>query len=353
MERENNFDLLRIISTIAVILIHVNYMFFQYHWMNPDMGDAYYVVESIVNIITRFSVPCFVLLSGAFILRNKKNRDFRSFYRKAAYKIFLPLVGVILFLLALDEVYAALGSHKFLSPFKGILTGSFFNLWYMYMLGGLYFLAPAIIRLKECLSLRQYHLVTVVMLLWACISQASSHYAIAYSGGVVAAYISYFMAGDVIHSLPLRKEIRYKIVPAILSVLSIAVAFVARYFGFSYYLFDAYTNFFSPAVMIYSLSLFYLFKYVSISADCSWLSGKTFYIYMFHTLFIVIISKGLRRFLPQSELWAIVLVLLAVFVLALLSAVFYDFLWKMAEKDWKARERWYAFFDRVCDRYIY
>ncbi len=169
----------------------------------------------------------------------------------------------------------------------------------------------------------------------------------------MAAYISYFMAGDVIHSLPLRKEIRYKIVPAILSVLSIAVAFVARYFGFSYYLFDAYTNFFSPAVMIYSLSLFYLFKYVSISADCSWLSGKTFYIYMFHTLFIVIISKGLRRFLPQSELWAIVLVLLAVFVLALLSAVFYDFLWKMAEKDWKARERWYAFFDRVCDRYIY
>lgn len=37
----------------------------------------------------------------------------------------------------------------------------------------------------------------------------------------------------------------------------------------------------------------------------------------------------------------------------LLSAVFYDFLWKMAEKDWKSKERWYAFFDRICDRYIY
>lgn len=41
MSRENNFDLLRIISTIAVILIHVNYMFFQYHWMNPGSVNSY------------------------------------------------------------------------------------------------------------------------------------------------------------------------------------------------------------------------------------------------------------------------------------------------------------------------
>lgn len=353
MSRENNFDLLRVISTIAVILIHVNYMFFQYHWMNPSMGDYTYVVESFLNIVTRFSVPCFVLLSGAFILRDERNGNFRMFYRKAGYKIFLPLVGVILFLLALDEVYVAFGNHKFLSPFKGILTGGFFNLWYMYMLCGLYLLAPVIIRMKEYLSLRQYHLVTVGMLLWACISQATSHYSIAYSGGVVAAYISYFMAGDVIHSLPLRKEARYKIIPIVLVVLSIILAFVARYLGVTYYLFDAYTNFFSPAVMVYSLSLFYLFKYITFSVNCSWLSGKTFYIYMFHTLFIVIIDKGLHRFLPQNELWAITLVLLVVFILAMVSAIFYDHLWKMAEKDWNSKERWYAFFDKVCDKYIY
>lgn len=86
-------------------------------------------------------------------------------------------------MLGLDEVYVALGNHKFLSPLKKILTGGFFNLWYMYMLCGLYLLAPVIIRIKEYLSLRQYHLVTVGMLLWACISQATSHYSIAYSGG--------------------------------------------------------------------------------------------------------------------------------------------------------------------------
>lgn len=122
MNRENQYDLLRIIATIAVILIHVNYIFFQYHWMSPSLDSINYVVESFLNVVTRFSVPCFVLLSGAFILRDGRNRSFRTFYRKAGYKIFLPLLGVILFLLCLDEVYAAVGSHKFLSPFKGILT---------------------------------------------------------------------------------------------------------------------------------------------------------------------------------------------------------------------------------------
>lgn len=353
MNRENQYDLLRIIATIAVILIHVNYIFFQYHWMSPSLDSINYVVESFLNVVTRFSVPCFVLLSGAFILRDGRNRSFRTFYRKAGYKIFLPLLGVILFLLCLDEVYAAVGSHKFLSPFKGILTGSFFNLWYMYMLCGLYLAAPIIIRLKECLSLRQYRLVSVGMLLWALASQATSRYAIAYSGGVVVSYLSYFMAGDVIHSLPLKREARYKLIPLVLVVFSIALAFVVRYRGFSYYLFDAYTNFFSPAVMVYSLSLFYLFKYISFNIDCGWLSGKTFYIYMFHTLFIVIIGKIFHRFLPHNELEAIAVVLLMVFVLALFSAVLYDCLWKVAEKRWKSKEKWYAFFNRVCDRYLY
>lgn len=150
-------------------------------------------------------------------------------------------------------------------------------------------------------------------------------------GGVVVSYLSYFMAGDVIHSLPLKREARYKLIPLVLVVFSIALAFVVRYRGFSYY----------------------LFKYISFNIDCGWLSGKTFYIYMFHTLFIVIIGKIFHRFLPHNELEAIAVVLLMVFVLALFSAVLYDCLWKVAEKRWKSKEKWYAFFNRVCDRYLY
>lgn len=83
INRQSNFDLLRIISTFAVVLIHVN----------ANVADSNNISLvgfnfcSLINIITRFSVPCFVMLSGAFILNNEKNADYKHFYAKSFYKI--------------------------------------------------------------------------------------------------------------------------------------------------------------------------------------------------------------------------------------------------------------------------
>lgn len=79
-EREYNYDLLRAVSMIAVIMIHVSGM-----WVN---GFSECILEGVeiatlknpimayvYNAISRFAVPCFVMLSGAFVLDyKKKNR---------------------------------------------------------------------------------------------------------------------------------------------------------------------------------------------------------------------------------------------------------------------------------------
>ena len=85
--RENNYDLLRIISTFAVILIHVNAFYIS---KMTDYASNLYWIGSAINIVTRFSVPCFVMLSGAFLLSNPKNKDYKTFYKKTFSKIFLP-----------------------------------------------------------------------------------------------------------------------------------------------------------------------------------------------------------------------------------------------------------------------
>lgn len=74
-DRQNNFDLLRIISTFAVVLIHANATIAN----DYNISLLGYNIQSFVNVITRFSVPCFVMLSGAFILSNTKNADYKSF----------------------------------------------------------------------------------------------------------------------------------------------------------------------------------------------------------------------------------------------------------------------------------
>lgn len=80
-ERYHQLDLLRIIATISVIIIHVNYQFFQHRYQTPQF-EMNYLVQSSLNLITRFSVPVFVMLSGYFILNNPSNADIKAFYQK-------------------------------------------------------------------------------------------------------------------------------------------------------------------------------------------------------------------------------------------------------------------------------
>lgn len=53
IKRYNQYDLLRVIATIAVILIHVNYRYFAPRAYAP-LWDKYYVIESIFNMVSSF-----------------------------------------------------------------------------------------------------------------------------------------------------------------------------------------------------------------------------------------------------------------------------------------------------------
>lgn len=352
-KRENNFDFLRILATIAVIMIHINYMFFQFHWETPDLGSLYYVAESLINIITRFSVPVFVLLSGAFVLQNPKNKDFKYFYKKTGYKILLPFLGVVILGLYISEMNVVIAHKSLIGPIKGALAGSFFNLWYMYMLLGLYICVPVIIRIKEVLTVHQYKMVAIGMMLLAITSQATSHYKVAYSGGVIAAYLAYFIAGDILHhSLPKpSKNILFVGLMVILGL--VGVTFIIRYMGFSYYLFNAYTNFFSPAIVLFSLILFYIFRGIHIPFSCNWLSQQTFYIYLFHTFVIEINKRFLLRYFPDNEIISIFLIGGITFGVSLMLAIGYNHLWRWLEEKYNAREIWYKLFDRISEKYFY
>lgn len=54
-QRQSNYDFLRIISAIAVIFLHVNWHYFCVRSQSPAF-EINYVIESIINIVTRFSV---------------------------------------------------------------------------------------------------------------------------------------------------------------------------------------------------------------------------------------------------------------------------------------------------------
>lgn len=128
--RQSNFDLLRIISTISVVLIHVNATVAN----SNNISLVGFNICSLINIITRFSVPCFVMLSGAFILNNEKNADYKHFYAKSFYKIGIPLIIFSFLMLIISEVSAVLKGAGLAEPVLSLLKGNFNNYWFMFML---------------------------------------------------------------------------------------------------------------------------------------------------------------------------------------------------------------------------
>lgn len=340
-DRQNNFDLLRIISTIAVIFIHVNYLFFCKHSNTPTF-DKVYIIESVINIITRFSVPAFVMISGGFNLNKENNANASEFYKKTSWKIFVPSFCAVLLFFVIDEIVAIFRGTRIIIPVIGIITGNYHNLWFLYMLVGLYLLTPLIIKIKQSVSEKFYVVSAFVLLIWAVGSQAVSSQRVAYALGVVFAFLGYYVMGDVI----LNNRIRLKYTKSVyfsIALIMFCVTFFVRYFGVSYYLFDAYKNFFSPTITIASLCIFAGVKKITIKYDLSWLSEKTYYVYLFHTIIYRMIYECIGDVKASFELIIIPVIVILTFAIALLLSVIYDRFWKSKkalENKWYSMRVW-------------
>ena len=83
-----NIDLLKIICCISVIIIHVSATYI--NTISNYMDEIFYI--NLLNCITRFAVPCFVMISGYFAISNNKKDDCIAFYKKKIKNIIIPMI---------------------------------------------------------------------------------------------------------------------------------------------------------------------------------------------------------------------------------------------------------------------
>ena len=332
--RHNNYDLLRIISTIAVILIHVNWKYFSL-LSNTSHNSISWMCGNLLNIVTRFSVPSFVMISGAFILCNENNREFSFFYRKMFRKVIMPTLVVALMLFPLKVIIVGLKQRKYTVLMSDIVTGSYFNLWYIYMIAGLYLITPFLVRLKEVISWKEYKAMSYVMLVWGVVSQASSEEKLPYSIGVVFAFLGYYMVGDVLRRQSAGyRNIKHLAWKVVVCISCIGISFFTRLCGFKYYESEAFITFFSPSIVIYSLCIFSIFSNISINKDYSWLASKTFKIYLFHTAVLLMLNEVIKR-MDLNLIVSEIVLLISTFLISLAIACGFDTVWNMLYKKQK------------------
>ena len=145
-ERYNNLDLLRVVSCIFVVFIHVSAI-----WLSNSnfVGNKNLIFFVTVNTIAKFSVPVFFMLSGYLNISNEKNSNYKLFYKKSFSKVILPCILFSLFYSLIKILNDISLNHDFTLALKDILSGNLGALWFLYALIPMYLITPFIITLRN------------------------------------------------------------------------------------------------------------------------------------------------------------------------------------------------------------
>ena len=131
----------RIIAIFAVVMLHVAAGVVT----GTDIGTTNWWFGNIYDSGVRWSVPVFVMISGALLLDPNKKEDLLTFYKKRLSKIFIPiLIWTFLFLIwAFLKGQISGNEISIIHLLKRILSGKpHYHMWFLYMILCLYLFTP-------------------------------------------------------------------------------------------------------------------------------------------------------------------------------------------------------------------
>lgn len=293
--RENNYDLLRIICTLAVISIHVSSTYWRTAvnfdiWTARDMMNT--IVVCLYYACSSFAVPCFVMLSGAFILDDERNSEFRYFYKKTFIKLGIPMIAFsILYFLYYFMVCVAqvllkgMEYNILLTPIMKWIKGvPFYHMWYLYMMIGVYLLAPIVIRLKKEVGEDKFVRISLVFVVLACISVCTSSHRLYWDIGLSFCYLGYFAMGYVIRKWAMNKK--SNVYGLGLIVIGLGIEAVIGYVKYLQIMDnisdDTLTDPYCPLILIASICIFGGVSMIRIGKNLGKIAALTFPVYLVH-----------------------------------------------------------------------
>lgn len=352
-DRMYNYDLLRIISAIAVIMIHVSASYFDIT-LDAVIKSGMSIGElqspfsiCVYNSISRFAVPCFVMLSGALILNDERTLNYREFYKRSFDKIGVPtIVFSVLYILFRTPFYLIWEDSGIKNLVISVITGSPMNhMWYLYMIIGVYVMAPVVLRFKNSISEQTFYKLSFVFLILAFASRwTTAGIRLSWDIGQSFEYLGYFMTGYTIRKIGYEKNNRKAAVMILVGLLFELCAAGLKYMQImqgiaeselKYQIVSPYSPFIVPA----SVLIFWGFTKLNVTADMSKLSCITFYIYLIHAGVWAVIDKSFllikgKNFLTSLDgaVWILVFVAI-VFVISCVFSRIYLWIWDKADKE--------------------
>jgi len=153
-DRIISFDYLRVLSTLAVIVLHVAVQ----NWRETDVNGYAWQTFNFFDGISRWAVPIFIMISGVLFLNREVS--LKKIFSKYILRMVVAYVFWSFFYMIFEE------GTKFEK--LNIFLQGHYHMWFILMIIGLYMLLPIIKPITE--NKRR----TVYLLLYHCFLLSSS-----------------------------------------------------------------------------------------------------------------------------------------------------------------------------------
>ncbi len=135
--RMNYGDAVRIFGTIAVVIGHVADL----RLFSDKVLDRDWWVCNAWDALTRWAVPCYIMLSGALLLDPARGESGPQFYRKRLARLGAPIIFWTAFFMWFDVEYTGWRTWKI--AWTNLALGKpYTHLHFMFRIAGLYFFTP-------------------------------------------------------------------------------------------------------------------------------------------------------------------------------------------------------------------
>lgn len=258
------YDNLRVVATIGVIGIHVSS---DYQPESGSIPEYSFWIGNLFDSLSRFSVPVFVMLSGALLLGKEYGLDL--FLKKRVVRLLLPFLfwSSIYTLKSLFDSFEAgtqltpyRVAHEFFVQFR---DGSSLHFWYIYMIVGVYLFVPIIGKWIRHSSLKEQ---LYFLAIWAFTIVFSQPIVEKFKPGVELSYFSGFLGYLVLGYFLSRKTFSSRRQQNIIAWILLTVGLVSTILG-TYFIrhfqgeySSAFYECLSPNILLYSTGIFLLLK---------------------------------------------------------------------------------------------
>ena len=326
-QRDYNMDLLRILASFMVIIVHVSAHNFldtpakSIEWLSYDMYDSMF----------RSTVPLFLMISGVFFLNEKTQNNLKKLYTKNIFRLALVFV-IWSFIYAVFSVFTKrIDSSNFLYSF---ITGHF-HLWFIPTIIGIYMISPFIYKFIKNSNEKIFKYFLILFISSSLLKTISYleflpfyEYILLFLKllpiDIICNYYSYFILGYFLYNYGVSKKFTKSIY--VLSIVSVFLCFIgcyilSRYLGYNN---SNLMKDFSIFTAIEAIGVFLFFKNHTFvgkdvfSKKITNISNCTLGIYMIHMLVMyTLFDYNLIQIRSFNTILSVPIISVLIFVISL------------------------------------